>query len=198
MDKKKLLKQGAAVLSGAVLLGAGALTGAMSVEPVQVEKIVEVEKEVIVEKNITQEVPVEVEKIVYQDNENLDVVMEFVKDEIDEDVDVDYIIFEVEAKMLTEKWIEEEFISWLKDEDYFDDGEILDNYRMSEVSIKKIYDAEVVDRDFEDKDLELSYEVKLRAEEDGEDKEYFSFLITMPFEDGEMEVEDVDVEIVEE
>ena len=139
---------------------------------------------------------VTVEKEVLIDNENLDVVMDFVHDELDEDIDVDYIVFEIDAKNLSENYLNEHIDDILDDEDFFDDGEILEDYRKSEISIKKIYDPKVENRDFDDKDLELVYEVKIRAKEDDEDKEYFSFEVMIPFKDGEMEDEDIEIDLI--
>lgn len=134
--------------------------------------------------------------IVPVDNENLDAVMEFIEDEFSEDLDVSYILFENEAKAISESFIREEIKDILDDEDFFDDGEALEDYRKSEVSIKKLYDAKVINRDFEDKDLELSYEVKVRAKEDGEDKEYFVFEIITVFDEGSFESEDVEIKLL--
>jgi len=139
-----------------------------------------------------------IKEIEFQDNENLVTVMSFLQDEVDEDLTVEYILFEMDAKIEAEAWINNKFIGWLSDEEYFDNGELFDQYRKSEVSVKKIYDAEIVDRDVEDKDLELSYEVKLRAKESGEDQEYFSFKIDFPFDNGKLDVDDIEVAVIEE
>lgn len=197
MDKK--LKIASAIGVGVLLLGAGALGGAqLFPKTVEVEKITTVEvpvtNTVIVEKNVTKEVPVD--KIVYKDNDNLYKVMQYIEDNYNEDITVDYIIFETEAKVEAEALIANEFKSLLKDNDFFEDGEALEDYRTSEVSIKKIYDAEVTDFDAENKDLTLSYEVKFRAKVDSEDAEYFNFTIEVPFEDGKMIEEDITVELI--
>lgn len=123
-----------------------------------------------------------------------DAMMDMLEDEVDDDIDVDYIMFEVDAKMEAENWIENKLIDFLHDEDYFDDGEMLEDYRKSEVSVKTIYDAEILDRDFDDKDLELLYEVKIKAKESGEDREYFYFQVSIPFENGNIEKDDIEVD----
>ena len=67
--------------------------------------------------------------------------MDFVEDEYDEDITIDYIVFEMEAKIEAENFIREHFKSLLDEEDFFEDGEALDDYRKSEVSIRSIDDA---------------------------------------------------------
>lgn len=198
------------IIAGAVagLLVGGLGVGAyMSANPVTKEVVVEknvtieVPKEVTVEKTITveKEVPVEVEKIVEVDNGNLGLVMDFVNDNVDEDVSMDYIVFEVDARMESEDYLNSNLIDIIKDADYFEDGEALEDYRVSEVSIKKISDAEIVSRDFEDKDLELEYTVRVKAQEDGDvdSKQYFDFKVVVPFESGVMQSEDIEVELLE-
>ena len=122
-------------------------------------------------------------------------MLSFIEDEVDEDVDIDYIMFEVDSMIEAENWIEDKFIDFLEDEeDLFEDGEDLEDYRKSEVSIKKIYDPEVLDRDFDDKNLELKYEVKVKAKESGEDSEYLYYNVIIPFEDGNIERDDIELE----
>lgn len=149
-----------------------------------------------VQVNVTKEVEVEVEKFIKVDNGNLDLAMEFIEDNLNEDIDMDYIAFEVDAQILGENYIEKNIIDLLDDEDEFDNEDTLDNYRKSEVSIKKISDAVMSDKDYEDKDLVLTYEVKMKAKEDNEDREYFSYNVTIPFSDGEMETDDVEVALI--
>lgn len=196
MDKK--LKIVSAIGVGLLLVGAGALAGNAMTTPKTIEVIKEVPVEKVVE--VTKEVPVE--KIVYQDKvvavedtAKLDKVMDFVEDNFDEDITVDYILFETDAKIEAEAYIKNNYKSLLKDNDFFEDGEALDGYRTSEVSIKTVEDAEVLDKDYEDKEVTLSYEVKIKALEDGEDKEYFIFNIEVPFEDGKLVEDDVTVEL---
>ncbi len=198
MDKK--LKIASAIGVGVLLLGAGALGGAqlfpktVEVPVVEYKNVTVTEyKDVIVEKNITKEVP---GPVVYKDNDNLYKVMQYIEDNYNEDITVDYIVFETEAQVEAEALIMNEFKSLLKDNDFFEDGEALADYRTSEVSIKKVYDAEIVDFDAENKDLTLSYEVKFRAKVDSEDAEYFNFTIEVPFEDGRMIEEDITVELI--
>ena len=203
MNKKQVI----ATAIGIGLVGAGIAGGFVLDNP---ETIVE---EKIIEKEVKVEVPVIEtiiqEKIVNVSTENpLNIeAMEkaqrltlenkalkvFVEDEVDEDADIDYIIFESEAKMEAENWIEDEFINFLDDEDFFDNGEDLENYRESEVSVKTVYDPEVLDRDFDDKDLELKFEVKVKAKESGEDTEYFYYNVVIPFESGNIELDDIEL-----
>jgi len=217
MDKSKIIKGVGIVAAGLAIAGVGAIGGVsytdshyvnpalnqikvlqqeLSAKPKVITKTEVITNEVPVEVTVEKEVIKEVEVPV--DNGNLDKVMDFVKDEIDEDLDVDYIIFETESKMIAEKFIEDEMVNLLKDEDYFDNGELLDNYRTSEVSVKTIYDPYILDRDFDDKDVEIQYEVKVKAKEDGEDKEYFYFKVTCPFENGNFDSEDVSIDFLDE
>lgn len=196
----KITKVLSAVGVGIVLLGAGAYSGSVLFpQTIEVTKTVEVPvintvevvKEVPVEKIVTETVEVPV------DNGNLNTVIDWVQDEFDEDITADYIIFEHSSLIDAEAHIRGNFKSILKDNDFFDDGELLGDYRTSEVSIKKISDAEVVSRDFEDKDLELKYIVTLRAQEDSSsDKEYFDIEFTIPFENGQLVDEDIEVETI--
>jgi len=194
MDWKKVM---AAIMILAAF-GLGVFSGFLADSPnvIVEEKLVEVPIEKIVTEYV--DVLVDVEKIVevekLVDNGNLGKVVEFAQDNIDEDITVEYVLFQYGAKPLAKNWIEENFIGLLKSEDYFDNGELLENYRSSEVSIKKIGDATILDRDFEDLNLELEYKVKIKAE-DGEDKEYFEFNVTIPFEDGELVEDDVDFDV---
>lgn len=197
METKKVI----AIGLGALVVGmcAGAVTFPVEKEiPVEVpiEVIKEVIVEVPVEKIVTETVYQDIITEVEVDNGNLDKVMDYVQDNVDEDLTVEYILFEVDAKIEAETFIRENIVSLLNDNDYFDDGEALDAYRKSEVSIKKIEDAVVEDNDFENKDLTLSYEVKVRAKEGSEDAEYFLFKVTVPFEDGKLVDEDVEIELI--
>jgi hypothetical protein len=151
-----------------------------------------VEKEVIVTKEV--EKLVEVEKIVEVDNANLGKAISFIQDEVDEDIDMDYILFEVDAKIEAETYISENIVKLLDGEDLFDKGELLGDYRKSEISVRKIADSEVLYRHFDRKDLELKYEVTVRAQKSGEKSEYFDFEITIPFEKGNLIKEDIIVE----
>ena len=159
----------------------------------EVPKVEKVTEYVDVVRNVSVEVPVEVEvlKEVLVDNGNLALVMDFVQDHIDEDLSVAYIVFETNAKKEGTEFIEANIVGLLDDEDFFDDGDVLEDYRKSEVSVKKVYDPEVLDFDYEDLDLTLKYEVKIKAQESGEDRVYFNFNVTIPFEDGAVVEDDV-------
>lgn len=194
----KVTKVLTVVGAGVLLLGAGAYAGSQ-IFP----KTVEVEKEVFVDKivTVTKEVPVEVIKEVVVteavDNGNLDKVMTFVEDNFDEDITVEYIMFETDAQLEAESYIRSNIISMLDDNDFFDDGEVLDAFRKSEVSLTKINDAEVMDRDYEDKNVVFVYDVKMKAKESGEDAIYKHFEVTIPFEDGKLVEDDIEVSLLE-
>lgn len=197
MDTKKVI----AVGLGALVVGMAAGAVVFPVHDVQVEYknvIVEVPVVETVTEVQTVEVPVNVtvEKIVEVDNGNLDLCVSFVQDNVDEDIDADDIYFEANAKIEAEAFVRDNMVSLLNDNDFFDDGEVLDAYRKSEVSIKKIQDAVVLDNDFENEDLLLQYEVKVRAKEGSEDAEYFVFNVEVPFEDGKLIDEDITVELI--
>ena len=192
----KTMKIVSIVGAGVLLAGAGAFVGSQAFpkevevpsEPIVKEVPVEVVKEVPVEKIV------EVTKLV--DNANLPTALKFIEDNVDEDVTMDYIQFEVDAKIDAEAYIRDNMVGMLKDDDYFEDGSLLDNYRTSEVTISKLYDAEILDRDFEDKDLTLKYEVKIKAKESGEDATYHLFEVTMPFENGKLVEDDIELSLV--
>ena len=200
-NKTKVMMKMATVGVAGLIIGAGGIAMTMQPETIIQEKIV----------NQTVEVPVNVTETVYEtvtetefvnvtvevpvDNGNLDLVMDFIEEEIDEDIDMDYVLFQVDAMIQAEQYIEANLIDLLESEDQFDDGEALEDYRTSEVSVKTIYDAEILDRDFEDKDLELKYEVKIKAKEEGEDSEYLYYNVTIPFENGNMEEDDIEIEL---
>jgi hypothetical protein len=137
--------------------------------------------------------PVEIKEV---DNKNLPTVLKFVEDNVDEDVTMDYIQFEVDSKIDAEAYVRDNMISMLKDDDYFESGALFDNFRTSEVTISKIYDAEILDRDFEDKDLTLKYEVKMKAKESGEDAVYHNFEVIIPFEEGKLVEDDIELNLI--
>ena len=154
------------------------------------EVVKEVKVEVPVEKvvNVTKEVPV--------DNGKLAVAMEFIQDNIDEDVSLDYVIFETDAINLAEGYIQSKMISLLDDNDFFDDGAVFEDFRKSEVSVKKVSDVEILSRDFEDMDVELEYVVKVKAKEGSDDAIYKEFRVTIPFEDKQLIEDDIEVELI--
>jgi hypothetical protein len=193
-----------AIFVGAALLGAGALAGAQMfpteiAKEVPVEKIVTVEKTIYVDKpvEVIKEVPTTITEFKEVDNGNLDLVMSFVEDNFDEDISVGYIVFETDAKVEAEAYIRSNLITLLSDNDFFDDGAVFDPYRKSEVSLTKIYDAEVFDRDYDNQDLTLQYQVKVKAKESGEDSVYKVFDVTLPFEDGKLIEDDIEINLVE-
>ena len=189
---------GKIIAVGVIGLLAGATAGYFGHQP---EKIVEV-KEVevpgetivvpqIVEVNKTITLPGET--IVVNNTELTDKVIDFVQDNFDEDIDLDYIVFELDAKMESEQYVKEKIVDLLEDE--FDGG-VLDNYREDEISIRSISEVEVVSQDFEDKDLVLGYDVKVKAKEGSEDAEYFTFRVEIPYEDGKMDKDFVSIELI--
>jgi hypothetical protein len=161
-----------------------------SQEPLIVTEIVEKEVEVI--KNVTQIV----EKEVLVDNANLSKVMSFVEDNYDEDLTVDYIVFEIDAINSTENLIRNKFVELLEDADFFKKGEVLRGFSADELSIRKLSDYTIVSRDFEDKDLNLSYELTIKAKED-KSSENFTFVIEVPFEAGKIVADEIVVELKE-
>jgi len=188
----KTMKIVSVIGAGVLLAGASAFIGSQTFP-----KEVEVPTEVFVDKIVYQDVPVEVVKTVevvkVVDNANLPTVLQFVEDNVDEDVTMDYIQFEVDSKIDAEAYVRDNMISMLKDDDYFESGALFDNFRTSEVTISKIYDAEILDRDFEDKDLTLKYEVKMKAKESGEDAIYKTFEVIIPFEEGKLVADDIEL-----
>jgi len=193
----KVTKVLAVVGAGILLLGAGAYAGSQIFpKTVEVQKEVFVDKIVIVEKEVPVEITKEVIVTEAVDNGNLDKVMTFVEDNFDEDITVEYIMFETDALMEAESYIRSNMISLLDDNDYFDSNEVLDPFRKSEVSISKINDAEVIDRDFENKDVSFVFDVKVKAKESGEDSIYNHFEVTIPFEDGKIVEDDIEVSLI--
>lgn len=123
-----------------------------------------------------------------------DALVEFAQDNVDEDVTVAYVIAEMDGRFEAEAFIRENFYYILDDADEVDST--LDNFRKSEISIKRIdNDIEVSHQDYEDKDFELTFEVKIKGKESGEDSEYFDYEVTVPFVSGHMDEEDITVEL---
>jgi len=196
--KNTALKVGALITGALMLTASGVLIGQRTVpetivykdviKEVPVDKVVEVIKEVPVNVTVTKEVLV--------DNGKLGIAMEFIQDNIDEDVTLDYVVFETDAINLAEGYINSKMIELLDDNDFFDDGEVFEDFRKSEVSVKKISDVEIVSRDFEDKDVELEYVVKVKAKEGSDDSIYKEFKVVIPFEEGEMIEDDIEVTLI--
>jgi len=189
--QKKIVALG---LGGLIILGGGVAIGShLYPKTIETIKTVEVTKEVPVEKIVTVEKNVTITKEVPVDNGNLANVMSFVKDNFDEDISVEYIVFETDAKIDAESYIRENFKGLLKDNDYFDDGATLGDYRTSEVTLTKISDAEVTNRDYDNKDATLDYQLKIKAKKDGSDSETFYFNVSIPFEKGKLVSDDVEI-----
>jgi hypothetical protein len=152
----------------------------------------------------TIQVPYEVEKLInvsvpYEvqvDNGNLDKVLDFVE-YIDEDITLDYVLFAVDAEIEAEAYIHNNFLSLMKSDNLFDNNKVFEDYRPSEVSIKKIYEPQVVSYDYKDMEVVFSYEVKVKAKEAGEDSEYFTFNVTVPFEDAQLQEDDVELVLMD-
>lgn len=195
--KEVSTKVGACLVAGGMILTAvlGGVAGAFAF-PHQVEVTKEVQVPVEVVKEVVKEVPVDVIKEVQVKEPLNDEMLNFIQDRVSEDVTVEYIHFENSAKAIAEEYIASDFIGQLKEDDYFDDGKLLDNYRISEVSIKSIETPEIDTSDFEDKDVDLVYEVKLKAKESGNVAEYFTFEVTFPFKDGSLDKDDVDYSLI--
>ena len=173
MEKKQVLSLVGAGVAG-VLLGFGG--AALSLEPEQVPfevvKEIEVLKEVPVPFEVVKEVevPVEVVKEVMVDNGNLDLVMnfifdrdgdvEFITDDLEADevqAIADRIVFFDESVKLASDYIKKELADELDNKDYTfgNDTVEFDEDDFERVRIKDDLDeVEVVDSDFEDKDLQ--------------------------------------------
>jgi hypothetical protein len=170
-----------------LLLGAGVSSMYFVSNPVEVEKPVPFpvpgEKEILIV-NITEYLPSEpvviTEIVEVEDVSKLKLVEEFVKDNIDKDLTIEYVLFESESRKLGEEFISANMINLLVQEKFFDS--VLDDYRKSEVSIYRIYKPSIVSKDYKDLDIELRYEVKVRAKRADRDREYFEFEVTLPFE----------------
>lgn len=197
MDKKQII---ALSLGGLVILGGGAIIGANAFpKTVETTKIVTdtVTKEVpvpgpvqIVEKNVTvlKEVPV--------DNGNLPAALNFIHDNVNSDVTMDYIIFETNAHMEGEAYINDNMKSLLDDNDFFKSGEVFGNFRKSEVSIKKIYDPIITNQDYDNKDATLTFKVKMYAYEDKDNKKDVYFNVTIPFDKTVIQSSDVEISLI--
>lgn len=167
-------------------------------KPVIVEKnntVIEyVNVPVIVEKNNTVEVPVNVIEYIYKDNENLNLILEFINNFYEnEDYNVFFeektkiinrILFfnELEKQSLIELQLQYKDI--LKDEDVFDDE--LDAYRVSEISIREISEPVLNSIDFDDNDMLLNYEIEVRAKRSGYASEYFTYNFEVLVENNEI------------
>jgi hypothetical protein len=93
-----------------------------------------------------------------------------------------------------EAYIKDNIVKLLDLEYMFDSGELLGDYRKSEISIRRISDPEVLYRDFSRKDLDLKYEVRIGAKKGSDRTEYFDLEVTIPFEKGKMVKEDISAE----
>jgi hypothetical protein len=180
-----------------VIIGASS-AGIYFISHPVVEKVpFEVKVPVVQTMEVLKEVPVEVKvpvevikEVKVEDITKLALIEDYLQD-IDEDLSISYVLFESKAKAEAEEKIASDMIEMIDEEDFFDS--VLDDYRQSEVSVYKIYDAEIVSKDYEDLDIELKYEVKVKAKESGEDREYFMFNVTIPFEDAKMVLDDIEV-----
>lgn len=149
----------------------------------------------------TVEVPVEIEKIVEVDNENLDVLTSYIEDygtkklnKLDKEEIIPYVLFHNELKTSSEMYIQDNIIELLEMIDAFDNE--LDDYRKSEVDVRNVEDAKVDIKDLDDKDAEVEVEFKLRAQEDDEDAEYFEYKVLLVYEDGELEDDFTEIELL--
>lgn len=196
----KILKAVIGIFLGIVTLGAGFLVGMNLVEPVVVEKpvvtekLVEIEVPVIVEKEVIKEVPIEVpvsETIIKEivPSDFLEFLEENISGDMFEDADLIMERFAFYNKVVneTESFVENEFLSYLEDEDVFDNT--LDNYRVSEVSLYDVSDVEVRSIDYEDLDANTRVDFVIRAKESGEDAEFFDFRFDLEFREGELDLD---------
>lgn len=196
----KILKAVIGIALGILTLGAGFLVGMNLVEPVVVEKpvvterLVEIEVPVIVEKEVIKEVPIEVpvsETIIKEivPSDFLEFLEENISGDMFEDADLIMERFAFYNKVVneTKSFVENEFLSYLEDEDVFDNT--LDNYRVSEVSLYDVSDVEVRNIDYEDLDANTRVDFVIRAKESGEDAEFFDFRFDLEFREGELDLD---------
>ena len=148
--------------------------------PFEVIKEVEVEKEILVDiiKEVDNQHLAEVVEFVseYFNNEDYE---EFFEDE-DEIVDkilmINKFIYDSESELMIN------YKQILDNEDAFEDD--LEDYRKSEISLKKLYDVELDDFDFDDKEATLVFPLTIRAKESGEDSEYFNYMFEVEIYNG--------------
>jgi len=166
--------------------------GVASVEPtvkIVNETVIEtIYEDVIVEKNVT------VEKEVLVDNGKLDMVLDRLEDMKIFD-DAKEIVEEIESEDEAIKMAVEKIREELSDEDFVED-ELVDKRFLEdedEFSIKKIYDEyddiEIVESDFDDKEYEFIFKVKLDDEE-ADEKIYLNFTVSV--EDDEAKIVDIE------
>lgn len=163
----------------------------LAVKPTEVIKTVEVPKEVIKEvpgPEVVKEVIKEV------DSPNLGAAMDFIHDNLNSDITINYIVFETNAHIEAEAYINNDFKTLLDDENYFDDNQLFGDFRKSEVSVKKIYDPIFEHQDYDRKSVDLTFKVKIHAEKDKDNKLDKYFLITVPFDKGVLQDSDVTIE----
>lgn len=173
--EEKTKKIVALSLGGLVLLGGGAALGAnlfpkevvqvknITVEvPKEVIKTVEVIKEVPVEKIVTKEVPT----TVLVDNGKLAEVTKFLNDQYENDLifnNEDKIVARIDMFNIYEESAKSEITSGLVNEldrkGYLDSD--FDDFRKSEVSIRKIYNQPTYDADFDAEEITYTFEVKV-------------------------------------
>jgi hypothetical protein len=150
----------------------------------------------------TVEVSVPVEKIVNvtvedpQTVADLNAAMDFIHNNVNDAISVNYIVFETDAQIEAESYIRDNFKSLLDDNKYFDDGAIFGEYRKSEVSVKKIYDPTFSSQDYDKNSADLTFKVKVHAEVDKDTKTDQYFDIVVPFDKGVIQSEDITVDLV--
>jgi hypothetical protein len=144
------------------------------------------------------EVQVPVDKIVTvadpATQAELDKAMDFIHTNVNEDITVSYIMFETDSQIEAEAYIRAQLASLLDDNNMFDSGYPLHDYRKSEVSVRHLSDPILSEQDYTKKDVTFTYDVKVRAYADKDNKEDITFKIVVPFTNGNLDNNDITVE----
>lgn len=205
----KISKIVSVVGAGALLVGASvALTHSLdkSSTQIQIDKIVkDYETKLSVKPTevsvpgpvqvITKEVPGPVQiKEVTVESKDLPVALDFIHDNLDKDITMDYILFETNAHIEAESYINDNMKSLLDDNNYFDNGELFGDYRKSEVTVSKIYDPVFSEQDYDKDSATLTFKVKVHAYADKDLKTDKYFTVIIPFEKKVLQENDISIE----
>lgn len=175
-------------------LGGAALGATLMPREVEVEVPVIVPEPFEVVKVINNtEVVTEVEKV---ENPLNPLLMEYIQDNVDEGLTLDYIMFEDMVKSDAEVFVMDNMVNLLVDEEEFRWGALQD-YRRSEVSVRRILDPLVIsNEDIDRNSLDVTFKVRMRARDRYSDAEYFDYEVTVPYFKGEMVSEDIEVQLI--
>lgn len=192
---KKANKIKAVLLSTGViaasLIGGGAIGATLfpqeSVQEVEVEVPVEVER--VINNTVVEEkeVMVEVENPV---NEKL---LQYIKDNVDEDLTKELVLFEFGAQSDSEVYVEDNMVSLLRENDFFRSEEVFEDYRFSEASVWRVSDNKIDFHMTDDMRLDVSMDVRVRANKPNSNAIFVDFEVTVPFHRGEMVTDDIRV-----